>query len=419
MSYHMLVLQNCTTTSPDVAQRMGGDLSLKISTTPSTTMSVDVLKKLRELVRDGATVVGAKPEKAAGLKDYPRCDEDVKRIAAEVWGNCDGTAITEHRFGKGRVIWGKTPREILAADGVAPDFSYSGQDNPPPAFWIWHAADGYKPLRDIVSYITTLDFIHRRAGEVDIYFVHNRKNRLEALDCAFRVSGKQPEIWDPVSGKIRDAAAFKQTGGSTILPLEFAPYESLFVVFRKPIAADAAGKAERNFPRLSPIQEIKGAWTVRFDTQWGGPKAAEFPELISWTKRPENGIKYYSGKATYRKTFDLVQRDGSPKDSNRIYLDLGNVRHIAEVRLNGKKMGVLWTAPWRLEITGIVRASNNVLEVDVINLWANRVIGDLGLPKEKRLTTTHDAFRFDMITKDTPLLDSGLLGPVTVMNGDR
>ena len=102
-----------------------------------------------------------------------------------------------------------------------------------------------------------------------------------------------------------------------------------------------------------------------------------------------------------------------------MYLDLGNVRHIAEVRLNGKKMGLLWTAPWRGEITGIVRASNNVLEVDVINLRANRVIGDLGLPKEKRLTTTHDAFRFDMITKDIPLLDSGLLGPVTVTSRDR
>lgn len=114
-----------------------------------------------------------------------------------------------------------------------------------------------------------------------------------------------------------------------------------------------------------------------------------------------------------------ICNDGSPKDSNRIYLDLGNVRHVAEVRLNGKKMGVLWTAPWRVEITGIVRASNNVLEVDVINLRANRIIGDLGLPKEKRLTATHDAFRFDMITKDTPLLDSGLLGPVIVMSGDR
>ena len=118
-------------------------------------------------------------------------------------------------------------------------------------------------------------------------------------------------------------------------------------------------------------------------------------------------------KATYRRTFDLIGEPGS-----RVFLDLGSVRHLAEVRLNGKKLGGLWTAPWRVEITGVVRPSGNVLEIDVVNLWANRVIGDLGLPKEERLTKTHDAFRFDMITKDTPLLESGLLGPVRVLRAE-
>ena len=190
--------------------------------------------------------------------------------------------------------------------------------------------------------------------------------------------------------------------------------QSFFVVFRKPIAAEASGTAPRNFPRLVSVQEIAGGWKVGFDPRWGGPESAEFPELASWTRRPEDGIKYYSGKATYRKTFDL-EPFAAALSRKRVFLDLGAVKAVAEVRLNGRSLGVLWTAPWRVDITNTVRPAGNALEIDVINLWANRVIGDLNLPKEKRVSVTHDAFRFDMITKTTSLLDSGLLGPVSIL----
>jgi hypothetical protein len=154
---------------------------------------------------------------------------------------------------------------------------------------------------------------------------------------------------------------------------------------------------------------------VQFDPKWGGPEKTEFPELVSWTKRPQEEIKFYSGKATYRKSFDINPSD----NSKRLFLDLGEARHVAEVRMNGKKLGILWCAPWRVEITEAVKPTSNVLEVDVINLWANRVIGDLNQPKEKRYTKTHNAFRFNMITKDTPPLDSGLLGPVVIMSEEN
>jgi hypothetical protein len=138
----------------------------------------------------------------------------------------------------------------------------------------------------------------------------------------------------------------------------------------------------------------------------------EFSALESWTKRPEEGIRCYSGKATYRKRFDLP----AETNSGRLFLDLGDVKNVAEIRLNGKNLGILWCAPWRVEITGAVKPTGNDLKIDVINLWANRVVGDLSLPKDKRLTVTHDAFRFDMLKADTPLLESGLLGPVRIIH---
>jgi hypothetical protein len=157
------------------------------------------------------------------------------------------------------------------------------------------------------------------------------------------------------------------------------------------------------------VQEITGSWTVHFDEKWGGPAAVEFPSLEDWTKRPEEGIKYYSGSATYVKRFDMPNL----AVNKRYFLDTGVVKDIAELTLNGKKLGILWTSPWRIEITGIIKPTGNVLEIQVTNLWPNRLIGDAALPPEKRLTHTNIVFK-----KDAPLLPSGLLGPVVVYAGE-
>jgi hypothetical protein len=396
MSYRLLVLQNCTSTSPGICRQVGFYQKLSVSPVPSKAMSVEVIKKIRELIRQGATVVGSPPEMSAGLKNYPNCDEQVRKIAAEIWGDLDGKTRTERKFGKGRVIWGKTPREILLAAGVKPDFTFTKQNENPDQF----------------------DYIHRTSGATEIYFVINRTNKSETEDFTFRVAGKQPEIWNAVTGEMRNANAFQQTDGCTTMSLELDAFSSFFIVFRKSINDNIAGKAERNFPKLTELKELDGSWKVAFDPQWGGPSEVEFAELENWIKRPEEGIKHYSGKATYRKTFDLNREANSGKKASkkdeRLFLDLGQIKHVAEVRLNGKKLGVLWCAPWRVEITGAVKTTGNVLEIDVINLWANRVIGDLKQPKEKRFTSTHDAFRFNMITGNTPLLDAGLMGPVRI-----
>jgi hypothetical protein len=198
------------------------------------------------------------------------------------------------------------------------------------------------------------------------------------------------------------------------VPLELPPHGSLFVAFRKPIPRTRHGRGASNFPTFSPLMDLKGSWTVKFDPQWGGPASVEFPELVDWTKRPEEGIKYYSGKATYVKTFDLNVRPRRDPHS-RIYLELGELNNVAEVRLNSQNLGVLWARPFRVEITEAVRNGRNNLEIDIVNLWPNRLIGDAGLPVEKWFTKTN----VRMLTKDSPLLPSGLLGPVVLQSVEK
>ncbi|KKK87497.1 hypothetical protein LCGC14_2752640, partial [marine sediment metagenome] len=322
----------------------------------------------------GVTVIGPKPAQAPGLTDYSQRDEDVKKLADALWS----------AEASGRVISDMTLDEIVQKDGLSPDVEF--RDASPKAKFDW---------------------IHRRDGESEIYFLSNQARVAAAAEVVFRVSGKQPELWDAVTGRIRDLPDWRKEDGRTIVPLTFAPRESYFVVFRNKAEAGSS-KDAKNFPEQKPVAEIAGPWNVSFDPEWGGPESAVFEKLEDWTKRSEPGIRYYSGTATYRKTFDLPET--SRRENTRIYLDLGRVKNLATVRLNGKDLGVVWTAPWRIELTGVVQSTGNRLEIDVVNLWPNRLIGDAALPPEKRLTETNaTAYK-----KDSPLLESGLLGPVTL-----
>jgi hypothetical protein len=349
-------------------------------------MPVPVLQKIKQLVNAGATIVGPKPEQDPGLKNYPQCDTQIKQLASEVWGNCDGITIKQHAYGKGKVYWNVPLHEILKQKGAPPDFVYSN-DN---AF---------------------IDFIHRSIGDTDIYFIANRNNREEKTDCLFRVRGKQPELWDAVTGNTKLMSEFSRSAGYISIPLEFAPFQSWFVVFKKgELKKTVASKTiSKNFLSYTPLKQLTGSWMVHFDEKWGGPAAVEFNELTDWTKRPEEGIKYYSGTATYMKRFDM---DGVVA-GRRYFMDTGVVKNIAELTLNGKKLGILWTAPWRVEITGFLKPTGNVLEIQVVNCWPNRLIGDAALPAEKRFTHTNIDFK-----KDMPLLPSGLLGPVVISKGE-
>jgi hypothetical protein len=348
-------------------------------------LSLPALRRIEKLVRAGATVIGPRPVEATGLTGFPGSDAEVHRNAGRVWGDGAIPEVGERRVGRGRVVWGRSGREVLEADGVPPDFAYEGSDSE-----------------------TTLDYIHRRTDRADIYFVANRSNRWEHATCTFRVAGKAPELWDPVSGTRRFADGYTSVDGRTRLPIEFAPYGSWFVVFRAR-SADHPARPGDNRPTFEEAGSIEGPWTVRFDPAWGGPATVEFDHLISWTERPEPGIRFYSGAATYVKTFDLPA--GAQAPGSRLWIDLGQLRELAEVRLNGRSLGVLWAPPFRVALGDGLRPTGNALEIEVVNFWANRVIGDAAMPVEQRRTRTN----IRKFTPTTPLMESGIFGPIRLL----
>lgn len=340
-------------------------------------ISLPVLKKIRELVAAGATVVGPKPLKGETLQNQLACDAQVANLADELWG---GNSL------KGRVIAGKSARQVLLADKILPDCEFQPANSP-----------------------GDFDYIHRTADGAEIYFVANRATNPVSVNCIFRVAGKAPELWNPVTGERRFAAVYDEKNGRTSVPLDFNPCGSRFVIFREP-SSNHPATAKSNSPEVKPIQEISGMWTVHFDPKWGGPESAQFDSLVDWTTRPEPGIKFYSGTAVYEKAFNLLPLaigDRHPK----MFLDLGDVHELAEVRVNGKSCGIVWTPPFRADISGAVQPGENKLEISVVNFWPNRIIGDASLPPDRRFTRTN----IRKLNAKTPLMSSGLLGPVRLL----
>ena len=317
-------------------------------------MSLEALRVVQKLVAGGATVLGPKPEHTTGIGD----DRALQSIAEATWP---------------KVHTHQTARAVLAARGVLPDF-----EGPPDT-----------------------DYVHRRAGGMEIYFVRN--GRPEALSSEFtlRVKGKAPELWHPDTGLIEEAPSYQPTAdGRTRLPLVLEPNGSVFVVFR--LAGAGRTPAASPPPAPAPVP-VTGPWTVRFTPGWGAPAQVTFDRLLSWSEHADSGIRYYSGTARYATSVDLPA-------TREWTLDLGEVREIAEVWLNGRPLGILWKKPFAVKLAPAARAGSNELEIEVVNLWPNRLIGDQQLPPEKRFTHTN-------ITKfndASPLMPSGLLGPVVL-----
>jgi hypothetical protein len=279
--------------------------------------------------------------------------------------------------------------------------------------------------------------IHRRHKDADIYFIANLAKTAGTAQCSFPVQGRQPELWDAVTATMRDLRAFEQGKGVTSIDIEFEPAQSFFIVFRNPLGEDR--KAGVNFPKLTTVSELTGSWQVHFEPAWGGPESVEFTNLDDWTTRPEHGIKYYSGTAVYRKTVHLTQ----VPMGGTTYLDLGVVNYLATVSVNGKKAGVVWTSPWRIDISSAIKAGDNKIEVAVTNVWANRLIGDEQEPAdilwqegdprmkggyflrefpdwflkhEQRPSKGRYTFTtWNYFAKDRQLSPSGLMGPVRIM----
>jgi hypothetical protein len=385
---------------------------------PTTLMTPEVLHKLHELVAAGATIVGARPTNSPSLLHYPDADAQVHDLATDLWGDMDGVTLNKHAFGKGMTYWGLTVDEVLTRLKDPKDFASGGALDNPPAW------------------------IHRRTKDADIYFVANQADAPVHLDARFRVAGKEVQIWLPMDGEMTgnkpgNAAMYtagtridQRTGnrqpglqpalyatdsGFTVVPLDLAERESVFVVFRNTTTAPVPSRSGTPDTFLT---SVAGPWTVTFPANWGAPPSVQMPKLTSWTDNADAGVKYFSGTATYTKT---VQAPASWfKPGQHIWIDLGKVRDIAEVKVNGKPTGLVWAPPYRVDVTAALKPGVNKLEIAVTNEWTNRQIGDRLLPADKHILSTPAAparpgggggggFGFGPQTPP----ESGLLGDVT------
>jgi hypothetical protein len=538
-----VLLHGATVKDGRITLASGASYAVLILPPDDVNMTPQMLECLRHLVRDGATILGPRPLHSPSLAGYPECDAQVKEIAGELWGKCDGTNVMENPDGKGRVIWGKALADIFASQNLKPDFEFQG-----------------------ASTATHLAYTHRVAGTADIYFVSNQRRQFDSAECTFRVIGKVPELWHPDTGVIEPAPVWSTQDGRTKVRLDLDPAGSVFVIFRRaadgadhvvaatstlaaptaPLpkleiqhavytAIDGVGKTDVTAKlsemarggqlvviasndtlggdpavdhvkelrvdytldgkpghatvheneslalpatlttgqppqwELSAVngtpmveawsnghvelqtaegrtlqaegtdlpapQEISGGWRLSFPANWGAPAEVTLPKLISWTDDANAGVRYFSGTATYEKEIQVPAERLAP--GRELWIDLGAVKNFAQISLNGHDFGVLWKPPFRANVTAAAKPGANKLVVKITNLWPNRLIGDEQLPEDREwdgkqlkewpqwlldgkpsptgrftFTTWHHW------TKDAPLLESGLLGPVELQTSE-
>lgn len=454
--------------SPDAFQRVkvedgklidgSGNSHRMLVLTHTGTMTEPMLRRIRDMVVQGAVVLGEPPMATPGLTDYPLADARLKVLVEELWGT-GAEPIKERKVGKGRVFRNISPEEALNRIGILPDF-----------------------ISD-----TKLRYIHRKINETDVYFIANGADSRVVANCTFRVTGKRPYWWDPETGQTKALTAYAPTGEGTIrIPVVLGPAGSGFVVFSPGTEFDSErvvkitrngetlvhdGIASRtiesknikggvlnflndeiSFPgnyiftkaggkkltenissELKPV-EVLGSWKLKFPKGSGDSTEIELNQLESWTQLPDKEINYFSGTGSYSKTLSIPAK--MIKKGNKLFLDLGKVDVMAKVFVNGKEVGILWKPPYRADITSLVHEGENSLKIEVVNLWVNRQIGDENLPEDSERnpngtlkqntwpdwilkdqpspTGRHSFTTWRLWKKDDPLQESGLLGPVTL-----
>ena len=361
----------------------------------------EVLRKIEKMVAEGATIIGPKPTKSYSLADGENQDQVVKEIAGRLWADVDSIKTKENAFGKGKVVWGKSVREVLSQKGIVPDFLSTENSN------------------------AHLDYIHRSVPGAEIYFLRNKTgDRLNSI-CTFRIKNKTPEYWDPQTGEIIPVTAFRSGETFTEMPLSFGPYGSCFIVFRKP----AGEKSRKELPlgeivhtqtggaivMANPLLTIDGPWEVRFQHQPGTPVAKMFNKAVSWHESEDPTIRYFSGTASYRTIFTVT--DEQLNNGNILLLELNKVIEIAEVYLNGKKLGLHWDPSHRFDITKVVKPGENHLIIEVVNSINNKLVGDAQKPAEFRQTRSNISKLPNAWTTpfaEAKLIPAGLIGPVHI-----
>jgi hypothetical protein len=389
------------TVTDGLAGLPGGPRYRLITVDHTGTMTLGRLQQLTALVQRGANLLGEPPLATPGLADLPHADEALKKLAAELWGT---TGEKERTVGQGRVFRDLSPEAVLQKLAVPRDFTG-------PA---------------------TVSWIHRRDDHADIYFLASPSEQSINATCSFRIHGRRAELWDPATGTIRPLATVTSDATHTTAQIPLGPRGSVFVVFRSDAAAEPAreDRVVVDDTHFATFAALAGPWTLSFPPDSGAPASSTLTSLDSWSRHPDDRVKYFSGTADYRTDFSAPPT--SPQ--SRTILDLGRVEVMARVHLNGQDLGILWRPPYRLDVTDALRPGTNSLRISVVNLWVNRLIGDESLPadsereKNGRLkswpqwaldgksspTGRHTFVTFPLWKKGEPLVDSGLLGPVTL-----
>jgi hypothetical protein len=340
-------------------------------------MSLPVLRAIYRLVENGAVLAGAKPTDDPSLADD---QAEFERLSSALFG--DGNGV--HRVGKGTVYAGLPLKDVLSSLKLLPDFDYSKGDKD-----------------------SDLQFAHRKLASGDIYFVDNRTDHNESILATFRVTGKTPELWHAESGAT-EPVSFTVADGRTTVPLHLEPWGTVFVVFNKSTSETSYAASKKT---ETTVATIGGPWSVAFQPGRGAPNSIMLNELSDWSHSDDLGVRYFSGVGTYTKSVQA-----SPewfRKGSRLWIDLGGVKNLAVVTVNGKNLGQVWHTPYRLEVTLALRPGANEITIEVVNSWVNRLIGD-EQPGATRLTFTDvKAYK-----ADSPLRPSGLLGPVTVVRED-
>ena len=350
-------------------------------------LTLPVSIKVEELKKQGAVVYLQSPIVGTpGLEGYPESDRRVKKNAKK---------------------WPLLPQggwsEVFTSDKLTPDFE--GEN---------------------------LKWIHRRIEGTDIYFVANTKSQSMKSKCTFRIKGKTAELWDPETGEIFALESAQLTDGRTSAVLQFESSQSWFVIFRDKLTLQRL--KSNPFPDFKQLKSISGSWVVTFDPEWGRKDTLKLDKLISWSEHSDPLVKYYSGTGVYRKDFELSRSD--IVDKNKLCLDLGKVEVMARVKLNGKDCGIAWKPPYRVDISDAVKLGTNKLQIEVVNTWVNRLIGDEQLPLDAKWKTSETLIewpewfkkgsksssgRYTFTTnrhykKNSPIMLAGLVGPVRILS---
>ena len=338
-------------------------------------MTLKVLRKIRDMVNEGAVITGTMPVQTPSLADDPK---EFTSIVNKLWANKDGV----NNIGRGKIYAGMSLSDVLRLQDIDPDFSY------------------IKPQDD-----TRLFFVHRSTDGTDIYWVANHNNRVEDIDAVFRVKGRTPEIWHPETG-LMEKASYRIENGVTKVQMHLEPYDAVFTVFKDKTDVDSFILQKTTETALSTVE---GEWNIAFEPGRGAPERAVFESLTPWNENPDRGIKYFSGTGTYTKTIQAPSDWFNP--DAQLWLDLGDVQNLAEVVINDESLGIVWKKPFKVNVTDALKQGANDIKIMVTNLWVNRLIGDRQPDVKNKITfTTSEPYR-----ADSPLKPSGLLGPVKIL----